>query len=314
LGRIDPGNLDAITALMHLLQHTPESDLKSLAADSLGEIAHQNPAAIATLIRTVRGTGDREVCKQAVRALGQIAPGNREVIEVLTKQLTERDDEDLRLAIADSLISILSVGQMSAPIPALKARSLLQVGERDLPCHLVLQHCSQYLPYAEFYRAWHQSDLCPDEEMLPPLAIDLPSLVRESIRENPALLSKLNPIFIDSSQFIDPNDPPLDIYEQMLAQGCPEFEHGIPDSLSKLKLHWRKIQCQATKRHWVLIFYQNSLSQRGSLAPELLDKLSRFGGDVAAVCDRSCAGLPCFSPQDPLLLEAIGNWLTSQVS
>jgi hypothetical protein len=314
LGRIDPGNLDALAVLLHLLQHAADSDLRSLAADSLGEIAHHNPAAIATLIRTVQNIGDRKVCKRAVHSLGQIATGNREAIEVLVKRLTEQGDEDLRLAIADNLIRILPAKQMANLIPLLKARSLLRFGERDLPCHRVLHHCSQHLPYSEFYRAWHLPNLRPSKDTIPPLASDLPSLVRESLRGKAVVVAQLNVLFIDSSQFIDPSDPPLDIYEQMLAQGCPEFEHGIPDSLAKLKLYWTSLQRQTTGRRWVLIVYENSLSLTGNLAPDLLEKLSRFGGAVVVVCDRPFAGLPRFSPQDPHLLEAIGDWLTAQLT
>jgi hypothetical protein len=62
-------------------------------------------------------------------------------------------------------------------------------------------------------------------------------MIDKAVRQHPQLNKKMALIFIDSNDIIQPENPFIDIYDLMLAQGCPEFEHGIPDTIPKLKLY-----------------------------------------------------------------------------
>ena len=103
LGKIDPGNPQAIAAFIRVLETTDDEDTRRLAAESLGKIDPGNPQAIAALIRILETT-DHEITRlQAADSLGKIGQGNPQAIAGLIRVLETTDHENTRWLAAYSL-------------------------------------------------------------------------------------------------------------------------------------------------------------------------------------------------------------------
>ncbi|WP_041391852.1 HEAT repeat domain-containing protein [Pleurocapsa sp. PCC 7327] len=337
LGKIDPGNLEATKALVKLIQLSRDKDVRSLAAESLGEIGSHNPAAIATLIRLIQSARDKDTLRQAAKSLAKVGAGNREAISVLLGLLQSSDDETIRAHIADSLIHLLQDRQMMLVVSTLRDGFLYKSATPDLPSYKVMWHCAQRLPYPEFHQAWYfrplpvqpEIDEAPEtlaldfageiasSDRMPQAdsanAIDLFSRLQQAIADDTNLGKPIHLVGIDSSQFIDPDNPLVDIYDRMLAQNCPKFEYGVPDTMAKLRLYWNMLRRNYPDKTFVLVFDENRTeSERQGFSPLFLEMLSKFEGSICVVTDQSVAKLQQFSPNDPQLVRAIADWIAAQ--
>jgi HEAT repeat protein len=338
LGQIDSGNLNALMAMIHLLQNSDNPDLQCLAANSLGEIGIKNPAAIAALIRVVNLTQDKETRRAAIQSLGKVGQNSKEVIQTLLELLT-KSDSSLRLDIAQQLIQILPTKFMLSAVHQLRN----QVG--DPAAWEVLWHCAQKISYPAFYQAWHQATLQqagwegqqnstnlsmlvnsePTREVAletnyPKLAAKtisshsykyLRSSLIEIIQATPEL-NTAQVIWIDCGKFLDPTNPSIDIYDQMLSQKCPGFEHGIPDNLAKLRLHWHGIQRQNSEQTYILLLDQVSNPALIPMSMDCLEKLTTFQGAIAVLTDQPDIPLTHFSPHSPQLIATLVEWMIQQ--
>ncbi len=323
LGKIDPGNLEALTTLMQLIQGTEDPDIASLAADSLGEIAINNPAAIATLIRLLQTSDHLETQRCAIKSLGKIAIASESAVTVFTKLLLDSPEESLRIQIAESLIGIVSVNQMKTLVTQLRDCLLKEANPPYSPSYRVLWHCAQHLSYQEFYQAWHQEsssnkngDETPQKlfknQITPPSeTLTLIDELQQAIAQK-SDLGRIYLVGLDSSRFIDPDNPPIDIYDQMLEQDCPSFDHGIPETMAKLRLYWNILQRDNQKTRFVLLLYvEPNASTTLSLSSSFLEMLSKFQGLIAVVTDQDIPSqLTQFSPNDTQLIEKILDWIT----
>lgn len=322
LGKIDPGNLEALTALVQLIKSSPKPDIQSLAADSLGEIGNQNPAVIATLIRLLKTTQDKDTFQRTARSLGKIGDGNREAVATFVSLLQTPQEEANRLQIADSLLAILPSQQMPQIVTQLQEMLAHKQTPADLAIQKILYACAQTLPYPEFYQAWHQR-IASDNKGLSASAFagELPHdspfchQLHYLVENNPSLPDSIQLVCIDSGEFLDPHNPMIDIYDQMLAQNCPEFSHGIPETPSKLRLYWKLIARNHPDVHFVFVFYENlTNSQAEGFSNEFLANLSKFQGLICLVSDKPIVRLQRFSPKDPQLLEKIITWIEQAVT
>ncbi len=328
LGKIDSGNLEALMTLIHLMQNSSNSDVRRLSARSLGEIGMNNAAAIAALIRTALITPDKETRRATVQSLGEIAVGNREACQTLIDLLRTQTDHHLRLEIAENLIKILSSKLIPFIIHPLKD-SLLNKGlKQDMAVYAVFWHCVQYLSYETFYQAWYQLpiDAAPANVQDPLSAItsdwtspkeqplvNLQQRLTQAIAENAPLAALITLIWIDCSQFLEPDDPVIDIYDQMLAQNCPDFDNGIPNNLAKLRLYWRLLQRNQMERTYIWLF-DHSANNCAPFPPDFLEKLASFQGNIAIISDLADQPLPSFSHQSPQVVETILDWIKKQIS
>ncbi|BAZ27721.1 hypothetical protein NIES4074_01490 [Cylindrospermum sp. NIES-4074] len=103
LGKIDPGNPDAIAALENLLTDSTDDFTRMLAAESLGEIEPGNQDAIAALLKLLAHSTDDMTRMQAAESLGKIGTGNKKAIAALLKLLAHSTDDMTRMQAAESL-------------------------------------------------------------------------------------------------------------------------------------------------------------------------------------------------------------------
>ncbi|MFM7438237.1 MAG: HEAT repeat domain-containing protein, partial [Snowella sp.] len=303
LGKIDSGNLEALMMLIHLLQQSLNPDIRRLSAQSLGDITPHNAAAIAALIRTALITPDKETRRASIKSLGKIGLGNREVCQTLIDLLRVQSHQNLHSEIAENLIKILSRPLMPFVIHPLKESLLNKVYQQDLALYDIFWHCAQSLTYETFYQAWYQLPLdatpAPSQDSLAAMPqahfVTAPSpsaaesakdklnlredLFRE-IHNHAPLASLIQVIWIDCSQFLAPDEPIIDIYDQMLAQNCPEFGNGVPDNLAKLRLYWRLIQRNRLDCAYIWLF-DHSSPNFSPFSSEFLEKFKTFQGNIA---------------------------------
>jgi hypothetical protein len=122
------------------------------------------------------------------------------------------------------------------------------------------------------------------------------------------LRDKVELICLDSSRFIEPDNPAAEIYDQMLDLGYPERQNGEPTTLPQLKLYWHSLRRQSDKLLMMVLYHASNPSPQFS--PRFLDALSKFEGAICLVSDDSLSvSLPTFSPSQPNLVEAILGWI-----
>ncbi|HBL58292.1 MAG TPA: PBS lyase, partial [Cyanobacteria bacterium UBA8803] len=336
------GNESAIAALIRILDTTDHDSTRWQAADSLGKIGTGNESAIAALIRILDTTDDESTRRQAAYSLGKIGTGNERAIAALIRILDTTDDESTRRQAADSLKEILQDHQLWLVIPALKDYLTDQVYENNFNLYEhsyeLIWHCAQTLPYPEFYQAWHHSPLTPHPEVPKTTGVgftpesqrlnnaELPSLLRAAINSNSELKDKVRLIGIDGNNFIDTDNPAIEIYCQMLDQNCPERQNGEPETMPKLMFYWHSLQRNLKKESNstpVLVFYNSRPSPSVSVSEgteeeerfsdTFLKALSKFNGAICVVTEQPDIPLQSFSPSQPNLVEDIVAWICGTI-
>jgi len=92
-----------VTALTELVQNPPNKWVRRAAAESLGRISPGNREAINALVKLVQSSSDDFICWFAAESLGRILSGHREASEAVTKLLQRSKTEDTRRRAAESL-------------------------------------------------------------------------------------------------------------------------------------------------------------------------------------------------------------------
>ncbi|PSF37933.1 PBS lyase [Aphanothece hegewaldii CCALA 016] len=313
LSKIDSGNLEALCLLVQQAQSTQDKDIRSLAAESLGEIGQSNSAAIATLIRLIKPQQDPNTLKKAASSLGKIAQGNKEAIAALIKVLQFSEDASTRLQASESLINILFNSQLTDVIPHLQPLLYDPKYYMDVATQKLIWHCVKHITYPDFYEAWHQTNVSIASKIPLDIVITPPALpksfsqqLNHLIQEHPFLSDKIRLICIDSNELIDAKHPLVDIYDQMLQQKCPPFEHGIPETMAKLRLYWNML-CRSQKDYYyVWVFYD---SETDGFTENLWQSLNKFKGLICGVTEYPLAKIQQFSPTDPEVCLKIIQWL-----
>jgi HEAT repeat protein/energy-coupling factor transporter ATP-binding protein EcfA2 len=103
LGKIGKDNERVIAALVNLLESTEDGCLLGDAAYTLGKIDPGNEKAIAALVERLESTENGPILWQAVESLVNIDPGNETAIAALVQLLGSTQDEDTRWHTAESL-------------------------------------------------------------------------------------------------------------------------------------------------------------------------------------------------------------------
>ena len=301
LSQIDPGNLQALSTLIQLAHSGQDRDLSILAIDSLGETSLNNPAIITTLIGVISSHPQPQIIRSAVKSLGKIKAGSTEAVETLLKLLEIIQEKSLRHQIAESLIKLLRPQDLVLVAKQIPSLAQSSGHKEDTAIGQITWYCAQNLAYAEFYQAWHNSQEKPKLENIQPINLQqLKEKLKNSLKQDNYL------IWIDTAEFLDPEDPALDIYDQMLAQDCPEFAHGLPETMVKLRLYWHNLKRQKIKSKTpVLLFYGQEENKA------LQATLNKFKGAVGIITlSPACSTLPSsFSLQDQVILTSILNWL-----
>lgn len=314
LSKIDSGNLEAIWLLMQQAQSSSDRDLRSLATHSLGEIGQSNPAAIATLIRLLVPHQDPNTLKKAAESLGKIALGNKEAIAALLKLLQSSEDQGIRIQASESLMGILLNTQLGDLISHLKPLLYDPKYQTDPACQKIIWHCVKQMTYPAFYQAWHRKSLSVEPKAIPldivmtppPIPPSFSQQLSHCLKEHPVLPEKVHLICIDGHELIDPTHPLVDIYDQMLQQKCPPFEHGIPETMAKLRLYWNTLCRSQIHPEYVWLFYEDANNR---FSEEFWQSLDKFRGLIGGVTDYPLTHLQPFSPTDPEICQTILQWI-----
>jgi HEAT repeat protein/energy-coupling factor transporter ATP-binding protein EcfA2 len=159
LGKLDPGNKQAIDTLAELSQSSQDEFICWQAADSLGKIDPGNQAAVKALMQILESTKDNFNCWLAADSLGKIAPGDRIAVTKLIQLIRLTDDESICNQAAKSLKKNLQENQLAAIVTTLKAYLSDETYKNDFIRfrygYELIWHCAANMTYPAFYQAWH---------------------------------------------------------------------------------------------------------------------------------------------------------------
>jgi hypothetical protein len=209
---------------------------------------------IAQLIRILKTTENKSTCWSAANVLEEMSTGNEQVSDELVSILKTAENMFTCWGAATSLEKILQNHQMPSVVSALQHCLVNEVYETNIDLFRIfynlMWHCAQNMSYPAFYEAWHQQEgvektTTPDSQSLN--QADLPQSLQTAIANDPQLSQTIHLICIDGSQFIEPDRPAAEIYDQMLDQNCPECD-SVPETMPALKLYWNSLKRKSDKR------------------------------------------------------------------
>jgi HEAT repeat protein/energy-coupling factor transporter ATP-binding protein EcfA2 len=290
----DTSDSKASAALIDLIRSNPNEDTLREAVMSLGRIGKSDPEAIDLLIELSCKSQNWVIRWRAVQGLRYADTSHEKVIWMLIELIRTTSDQQILIEAAQSLGQILQRYPLSAAVSALKNTLPTQINDKnDLhlyqECYEVLLHCAQTMPYPAFYQAWHQQERVDNTTTADSRSLNQANLLQSlqiAIANDPQLSQTIHLICIDGSQFIEPDRPAAEIYDQMLDQNCPECD-SVPETMPALKLYWNSLKRNSDKRV-ILVFYASSTEP---YSEAFLTDLSKFGGAICVVT----------SPPAPLL-------------
>ncbi|MEG4487197.1 NACHT C-terminal alpha/beta 1 domain-containing protein [Microcoleus sp. D2_18a_B4] len=313
LGKIDPGNQKAIDALEQLL--TSSNYIRREVAESLGKIDPGNQKAIDALVQLLNSLHRNDLTfLRVIQNLGNIGQDNQTAIDALVQLLSSPNlARGTRWQVAETLEKMkIDTDKQCAVITALKANvnDSQQIDERG---YKLIWHYAQNLPYPDFYQAWHQDTLTNTATANLNIA-NLPQVLAEAINNQPELCSKVKLICIDIHQFIDPDNPAQEIYDEILNQNYPEWPNGYPDTMQKLKIYWNYLRRQSEIPLFFICYDSTALSATPTgFSDSFLKALSKFDRAICVVCEQENIPLPTFSPSQPDLVAAVVAWMRRSI-
>jgi len=312
LGKIGQGNQKAIDALVQQLKSRHlDYDTRREVVESLGNIGHGNQNAIDALVQLLNSPNlDDDTRREVVESLGNIGHGNQNAIDALVQLFSSNNqlNDGNRLQVAEILEKIPTNKQL-AVIKTLKVNFNNSQQIDEYLYNKLIWHYAQNLPYPDFYQAWHQDTITNTATANLNIA-NLPQLLAEAINNQPDLCSKIKLICIDTHQFIDPENPAPEIYDQMLNQNYPEWQNGYPDTMQQLKLYWSFLRRQSEIPLFFICYDSTALSATpAGFSDSFLKALSKFDLAICVVCEQGNIPLPTFLPSQPDLVAAVVAWI-----
>jgi len=240
-----------------------------------------------------RNSEDEKIRERSAWSLGKIDKGDPTTITTLVGLIQNGQPQSRCLQAAERLKTILIESQMAGVVSTLKVYLSAQIYRKELlrfyACYTVIWHCAQNMTYPDFYQAWHPKEgvgktTTPNSQTLN--QANLAQNLQSAIANDSQLSQTIHLICIDRSEFIQPDRPAAEIYDQMLDQNCPECDR-VPETMPALKLYWNSLRRNSDKR-LVLVFYASSTHP---YSETFFTDLSKFKGDICIVT----------SPPTPLL-------------
>jgi hypothetical protein len=344
LGQSNLGKTLATETLTELVQTSQDESLRCIAACDLKQIDKYNYLATQTLNELAQTAQNDSIRQLATRSLEQ-DNDNRQLVtqkntglidesfEAIIEAMMQTHENELfhgsklmRHLYATLLVKNLQGDYLQLAVFRLKNCLTEQLYKNDRErfndCYSVILHCAENMTYPDFYQAWHQQEevdntTTPDRQTLN--QADLPQSIHSAIANDPQLSQIIHLICIDGSQFIDPDRPAAEIYDQMLDQNCPECE-PVPETMHALKLYWNSLRRKSNK-HPVLVFYASSTDATPDEGTTLscpysegfLTVLSKFGREICAIAEQRFEHIPLkfFTPIQPI--EDIVQWIRAIV-
>ncbi|BAY27765.1 hypothetical protein NIES2100_75900 [Calothrix sp. NIES-2100] len=260
----------------------------------------------------------------AIKSLGE----SNDAIDKLLNRLYSSQNRSIILRSALSLINILADSLLMKKV-IIGLRDCLSIDQFvAIPSHgepfvayenqfyrfkcsyLVLWHCAQNMHYTDFYNAWHQGKY-EDEKIECQETfnqIDFIQSFQAAINNDSQLSHNIHLICIDTSKFIDPDNPASKIYTTIVKAGCPKCEDGTPKTMAELQTYWELLE---TDKRVVLVFYPSATNTTDEVkySDRFLSDISKFEG---AICFMSNPipnhnTLKFFPPSQPI--DEIVEWL-----
>jgi energy-coupling factor transporter ATP-binding protein EcfA2 len=268
---------------------------------------------IAALVEQLDICKDTYSLQWIIEILGKVAVGDENVVQHLIRFLQTH-----RPVLAETpraLIKILQDDLFSLAVVGLKDY-LQNEDYKSNPfnyeqIHQVIWYCARKMTYPAFYQAWNprkegRRTTTPDRQSLN--QTDLPQSLQSAIA-NAQLSQIIHLVCIDTSKFIDPDNPAAKIYVEMVKQGCSKSDDGTPKTMQDLQVYWDLLTIESD-RTIVLMFYQNPTAEaRESFSPTFLKNLSKFEGAICVVTDQPLDHIPLkyFTPSQPI--EDVVEWI-----
>ncbi len=265
--------------------------------------------AMKTLIELLSPNYQEDTRLSSFISLYDIDPDNEDVINTAIELLLDSQEEDSRQLAAYFLRCAGTKSQKLLPRVVTALKSSLQA-ECRTDCYEALWRHTQNMTYPAFYQAWHQQEEIEKTTTSASQSLnqaDLPQNLQTAITNDPQLNQTIHLICIDTSQFIDLNNPAPEIYDQMLDQNCPECD-SVPKTMPALKMYWNSIKRKSNKSY-VLVFYASFTNLYNE---SFLTALSKFGGNICVIIEQRLEQIPLklFAPSQPI--EDLLEWVRTK--
>ncbi|BAY28389.1 hypothetical protein NIES2107_02160 [Nostoc carneum NIES-2107] len=184
----------------------------------------------------------------------------------------------LRLAIIQSLKELINEKKLSN-----ENLSLIIYHFKEYPG--IIYNCALNMGYPDFYNAWHQlinesANINIQEVSLSHL--DLPQHLQAAINNESQLSQSIHLICIDTSKFIELDNPASKIYTAIVKAGCPKSLDSTPKTMVELQTYWDLLE---TDKHVVLVFHPGTTNTTGEItySDVFLNAISKFEGAICFI-------------------------------
>ncbi|MEG4089318.1 NACHT C-terminal alpha/beta 1 domain-containing protein [Microcoleus sp. Pol12B4] len=306
--------------LTNLMQNKFTGKLFNCEEIAMAKIQQNNFELIDKIIEIIQTNKDNILRLICIKILINIEPLSKQ--SIIEKLVNLIKDNQIQYLVAAELKQITHKAQLQRLVFGLKDYVEDAVAKLDtdlyIIAHSVLWHCANHLSYTEFYDACCVQPSCTDLEAFENISIansSTPqllklvgqlSVIQSAVSHNEELDRAVQLICIDGSEFNPPDNPATDIYIQMVEQGCPERQEGIPTTMPLLKAYWR-LNLRNLEKRVALVFYNSKIDREFS--EPFLTALSAFGGTIAIITARPCDNVKRISPNHPNLIDAVLKWL-----
>lgn len=302
----------ALQMLSSKIKNFTEEGIRVQAVENLKKIKLGNKEAVIKALEwLIDSIKDEEILYYSAVILGQRDPGNKTASRILVKLIQTHSYDPVVLGFSERLKQNLRGRQYSEAVTELKDYFLKPIVSRGdfsrfLDCYRVIWHCVQNMTYPAFYQAWHQQEevektTTPNTQTLN--QADLAQSLQTAITNDSQLSQTIHLICIDSSQFIEP-DNPAEIYDQMLDQNCPECD-SVPETMPALKLYWNSLKRNSHKRPFLVLYASSTHPYNQAF----FTALSKFGREICVITEQPIDHIPLkyFTPSQSI--KDILEWI-----
>ncbi|MDB9380403.1 hypothetical protein, partial [Nodularia sphaerocarpa] len=131
--------------------------------------------------------------------------------------------------------------------------------------------------------------------------------LQAAINNDTQLSQSIHLICIDTSKFINPDNPASKIYTEIVKAGCPKCEDVTPRTMADFQAYWELLD---TDKCVVLVFHPGSTYTTDGLtySDVFLNAISKFEGAICFISDSvlNYNTLKVFAPSQ---LDEILQWL-----
>ncbi|WP_414581117.1 hypothetical protein [Scytonema sp. PCC 10023] len=327
LQKIVTGNPKAIPPLIQVIKQSlrspQENDYYPLfkAIECISRIGSGSSEVANVLIEVVSKDSDYSndaIKPKAIGALISIGAGNQDVFNFLITLIHNDNEKDkwnwhLRTNALGGLGVILRGDMFWSAVTNLKRYIQNSVSQNNRALYVesywTLFYCAENMTYPAFYQAWHQQE--GEGNTNTPITqtlnqADLPQSLQSAIANDSQLSQTIHLICINTSKFINPDNPAAKIYTEMVKGGCSKCEDGTPKTMAELQTYWDLLE---SNKRVVLVFYESKGSTSQGLSQAFLNNISKFDGAICVINHETKDDIPVkfFTPSQAI--QDFVQWL-----